>query len=182
MRRIVLAALLTACCTTAAPAADLCKAVALRDVPALDSPRSIIPKGKYDEAITQYRVNRQSGETSFCSHGGFCYPTHLLVDGRKVEALRLVNCRVSQAHPSADGDETLYGVDVIRSAIPPAQLRQDDVDNRLRELGLCNACASNVAAFYVSQPRSRCGTLARQALGGSQDALRTLQDDPPYCR
>ena len=56
--------------------ADLCKAVALRDVAAVEAPNSVLPRGSYDDAVTQYRVNKQTGMTTFCSHGGYCYPTH----------------------------------------------------------------------------------------------------------
>jgi len=55
-------------------AADVCEAVALRDVPAMEDPTSILSQGEHDPAVTQYRVNKKTGVTSFCSHGGYCYP------------------------------------------------------------------------------------------------------------
>jgi hypothetical protein len=60
-------------------------------------PESVLKRGEYDKAITQYRVNKKTGLTSFCSHGGCCYPTHLVENGAKVEALRLTNCKKRQA-------------------------------------------------------------------------------------
>lgn len=72
-------------------AVDLCKAIALRDVAAIESPDLVLQRGEYDEAITQYRVNKHNGMTSFCSHGGYCYPTHVRVNGKRIEALRLTN-------------------------------------------------------------------------------------------
>jgi hypothetical protein len=76
---------------SAGSAADICKAIALRDVGALESPASVLERGSYDDAITQYRINKRTGVDSFCSHGGYCYPAHVQINGQKVEALRLVN-------------------------------------------------------------------------------------------
>ena len=58
-------------------AADICTAVALRDVPAIEDSSSMLKKGQFDTAITRYRVNKRTGETSFCSHGGYCYPIRI---------------------------------------------------------------------------------------------------------
>jgi hypothetical protein len=69
----------------------------------------------------------------------------------------------------------------IRSKIPLALLRHDDLDNKFLEMGLCSACADNVAQYYIKQPNSQCATLARAALEGNPEALQTLRDTPPYC-
>ena len=74
--------------------ASLCKAIALRDVAAIEAPDSVLPRGSYDHAVTQYIVNKQTGMTTLCSHGGYCYPTHVRVNGQKVEAFRLTNCKI----------------------------------------------------------------------------------------
>ena len=63
-------------------ATDICEAVALTDVPALDSPNPfVLKRGEYQTGITQYRVIKKTGETSFCSHGGACFPTHVVENG-----------------------------------------------------------------------------------------------------
>jgi hypothetical protein len=95
--------------------------------------------------------------------------------------LHLTNCKVGSRDAFDDPDEVFYSIDVIRSKIPPARLRLDDVDNRLLELGLCSACASNVAYLYVNQPASRCAKLAKQALEGNPQALAALQEMPDFC-
>lgn len=41
-----------ACLPATASSADICKAVALRDVAAIENPESVIPRGSYDEAVT----------------------------------------------------------------------------------------------------------------------------------
>jgi hypothetical protein len=135
--------------------ADLCKAVALRDVAAVEAPDSVLARGSYDDAVTQYRVNKQTGMTTFCSHGGYCYPTHVRVNGKKVEALRLINCKIGERNYE-DKDEVFYSVDVVRSKNSAAKLRLDDLDNKFLEMGLCGACAGNVAMFYVKKPASPC--------------------------
>lgn len=165
-----------ACLPATAFAADICKAVALRDVAAIENPESVIPRGSYDEAITYYNINKQTKMTSFCSHGGYCYPTHMFVNGQKQETLRLVNCKVG-AKDSEDDEQISYAVDVDRTRNSVAALRADDVGNRFLELGLCSACASNVAAFYIRKPNSTCGRLAKQALEGNPVAVGKLRDD-----
>jgi hypothetical protein len=89
---------------------------------------------------------------------------------------------VDKSKPSYEDDEQItYSLDVIRSKVPPNILRQNDVELKLLDLGMCNACASNAAAFYVKMPNSRCAKLVRQALEGSPTAVKTLIDTPEYC-
>src|SRR5208337_4312156 len=89
----------------AAVAADICTAIALTDLPC--SP-DVLPqyasqcapkKGEIVEAVTQYRINKKTGEAVFCSHGGGCYPRYLTVNGQKIEALRLTNCKIGAQMP-----------------------------------------------------------------------------------
>jgi hypothetical protein len=166
---------------TSAEAADLCQAIALRDVAAVESPDSVLPRGAYDTGVTQYRINKHTGMTSFCSHGGYCYPTHVIINGHKIEALRLTNCRVGERN-SEDADEIFHSVDVVRSLNTASDLRKDDLDNRFLEMGLCSACAGNVAQFYIKQPSSPCAKLAKKALEGNPLATDQLRDFPDYCQ
>jgi len=179
--RLVAVIASAACLPATAFSADICKAVALRDVAAIENPESVIPRGSYDEAITYYNINKQTKMTSFCSHGGYCYPTPVFVNGQKQETLRLVNCKVG-AKDSEDDEQVSYAVDVDRTRNFAAALRADDVDNRFLELGLCSACAGSVAAFYIRKPNSACGRLAKQALEGNPVAVGKLKDDPGYCQ
>ena len=174
-------AMVATCMSASAFANDICRAVALRDVAAIQAPDSIIPRGGYDDAITQYNVNKQTKMTSFCSHGGYCYPTHVYINGQKQEALRLVNCKVG-ARASESAEEVSYAVDVDRVRNSAATLRENDVSQRFLDMGLCSACASNVTAFYVRKPASACGRLAKQALEGNPAAASKLREDPDYCR
>lgn len=52
---------------------------------------------------------------------------------------------------------------------------------RFLDMGLCSACADNVAQYYTRQPDSKCGKLAKQALEGNLDAIDELQSFPDYC-
>jgi hypothetical protein len=182
MRRLHLVAIASFMLCAPASAADICKAIALRDVPALEAPESVLKRGEYDTAITQYRMNKKTGMTSFCSHGGYCYPTHVIENGAKVEVLRLTNCKIGKRDEWDDPEEIFYNVDVLKSALSETEQKIDELDNKLLDLGLCSACASNVAHFYVRQPQSRCAALTRKALGGDAQALETLKQDPDYCR
>ncbi len=170
-----------AVCPNDASSADLCRAVALRDVAAVEAPDSVLPRGNHDEAVTQYRVNKETGMTMFCSHGGYCYPTHVRVNGQKVEALRLVNCNIGK-RSYEDKKDIFYSVDVDRSKNSPAMLRLDDLENKFLEIGLCSACARSVTTFYVKKPASQCAQLARQALEGNPVATDRLRNFPDYCK
>jgi hypothetical protein len=170
------------CVVSALPAlaADLCEAIALRDVAAVEAPDSVLSKGAHDTAITQFRVDKHTGMTTFCSHGGYCYPTHVHINGQKMESLRLLNCKVGKVFDT-DQDYVYYSVDVERSKNLPEALKIDYLENRLMEMGLCSACAGNVAMFYVQKPNSPCAQLAKKALEGNPEATAQLQRDPPYC-
>lgn len=166
-----------------ARADDICEATAVRDVPAIESPTSIIRKGGTDEAITQFRVNKTTGRTSYCSHGGYCYPTHVQVGDDLLLALKMTNCKPSSNAYDDDGSsaEIIYGVDVIRSLIPKDKMRREDVKNRLLQMGLCSACADNVAQYYTVQPKSQCAQLAQSALEGNPESTHKLLEGPEYC-
>ena len=52
---------------------------------------------------------------------------------------------------------------------------------RFEEMGLCSACADNVAQYYTHTPESKCGQLAKKALEGSLKAVEQLKSWPTYC-
>lgn len=159
--------------TAAANATDsICEAVALHATAKTKDFPYALKRGDIIDAITQYRVNKKTGVASLCSHGGGCYPA---------KALRLTNCRVDKGKSDFDGDELYYGLDVIRSKVPPTVLRQSDIELKLLALGMCNACADNAAAFYVKMPASRCAKLVQQVLEGDPTAIEKLKDTPDYC-
>jgi hypothetical protein len=165
---------LTATTATANATDSICEAVAVHATTENDVFSYALKRGEIIGAITQYNVNKKTGVASLCSHGGGCYPA---------EALRLTNCTINKSKPQfVDKEEVSYGLDLDRSKVPPAVLRQNDVELKLLDLGMCNACADNAAAFYVKMPASRCATLVRQALEGDPTAVKTLKDMPDYCQ
>jgi hypothetical protein len=159
--------------TSAASATDsICKAVAVRATAKTET-LAELKRGDIIDAITQYNVNKKTSVASLCSHGGGCY---------LADALQLTNCRINKTKPQyVDESEISYGLDLIRSKMPAEILRQNDVELKLLDLGMCNACADNAAAFYVKMPNSRCATLVRQGLEGNPTAIKTLRDMPKYC-
>lgn len=61
-----------------------------------------LTKGQVIDNVTQFNVNRKTGVTTLCGHGGGCYPAH---------ALQLTNCRVDQSRPKfVDGDDASFGL------------------------------------------------------------------------
>ena len=164
-----------------AAAADLCKAIALRDVGAVESPTSVIHRGSYDGAITQYRFDKSTRTTSFCSHGGYCYPTHINIDGNMLEALKLVNCKIGATFYDY-GTFVIYSIDLIRSSASSQELRSNDLGRKFLEMGLSSACADNVAQYYIHKPNSACSDLAKKALEGDPIAENALKVCPDYCQ
>lgn len=173
-----------------AAAADMCNAIALVDVPdwgdgvPADASGGVLKRGEIDEAVTQYQVDKKTGEGVFCSHGGYCYPRYLTRNGRRVEALRLTNCKIGAAVPSSPGiddNSVIYDIDVDRSKNSASALKKDDVDNALLNIGMCNACADNAADFYIRHPGSQCGAKVARALAGDKEAIIELRSNPDYC-
>jgi len=150
---------------------SICEAVAVRST-MKEGHLSAIKRGSVVDAITQYNISKKTGEASFCSHGGGCYPA---------DALRLTNCVIDKRRPEEFGDEISYSLELLRSKVPAQVRRQHDVELRLLDLGMCNACADNAAAFYVKMPASRCADLVRRGLEGDPKAIDQLKDTPDYC-
>ena len=50
------------------------------------------------------------------------------------------------------------------------------------EMGVCGACADNIAQYYTKNPDSPCGKLAKQALEGNHSAISELVAFPDYCK
>lgn len=169
-----------------ASAFDLCKAKVLRDITIKiddQGDTATLKRGQFLDAITQYRVNKRTGETSFCSHGGECWPEYVKVGDAKFKALKLVNCKVGGLYDPnfPDDTEIIYSVDVVRSKNTASDLRMSDLAARLVEIGTCDACADNIAEFILKKPSSRCAKIAIRALEGDPVATRELVNDPNYC-
>ena len=171
---------------TNAIANDPCEALALHDVTADGgNAESVIKRGDYDTAITQYNVDKKTGATTFCSHGGSCYPTQVTIGGQQEDALKLTNCKIADQPYAGQGDEdqTTFGLVVDRSKFSSLELQYIDLDDRLSSLGLCSACTGGPAWYFLNQPKSVCAQLAKKALAGDSQALGILsgETDGPKC-
>jgi hypothetical protein len=154
----------------------LCNAIANRDVYPVDAEDRtvLIRKGRIHGAITQYRTDKHTGEASFCSHGGYCYPA---------KAFDLQKCEIGKpgSYGADDDDYSYRAVVPIRSMFSPTVLKEYDTSDRLAELGLCSACADNAAHFYIHAPHSKCGRTVKRALLSNHAALDELKQQPTYC-
>jgi hypothetical protein len=114
--------------TSAANSTDsICEAVALYNTRESEHFPYALNRGETIDAITQYNVDKKTGSTSLCSHGGGCYPAN---------ALQLSNCVVDKSKPTFENDDEIsYSLDLIRSKVAPDKLRQNDVELRLLDLG-----------------------------------------------
>jgi hypothetical protein len=95
--------------------------------------------------------------------------------------LKVVNSLIDNGDVSADESAR------IRQALTETPPRSDAgrsygfSKQKFIAMGLCMACADNVAQWYVQRPTSRCGMLAKHALEGDPDAVKELQPFPSYC-
>jgi hypothetical protein len=147
----IVIAILISAFVTPAYAEYWCKAVALRDTHYNESPETLIRKGQVESFTTD-------NGTDLCQHGGYC---------AKRRDLRLIDC---DAH-----------LNPIRTKANVGDVRYSDIDDTLLAMGLCSACASNAASWYIYRPLSPTGKLVKGALEGSPVAKRKLQqgDDIP---
>lgn len=178
----VLAGLAWVSTSVSAEAADLCRARVLRDIHPMEYDAETIRRGETVDAVTQFMRDHRTGRTFFCSHGGYCLPTYAMIGGRRVPAMRLLNCTVDMAHPYTDAEETSYETVMDRRRNSAATMRLDEVDNRLLAIGMCSACAWNAAYTYTRRPNSPCGVLVRRALAGNSAARRRLVIDDACSR
>ena len=88
---------------------DICRASVLQDVAAIEDPSSIMKAGESYDDVTQFWKNKKTGDTRYCAHGGYCYPSQVVVNGQKVDAIKLQNCSV-QGEGEDDGEDILYSV------------------------------------------------------------------------
>jgi hypothetical protein len=105
---ILWGAVLFGACPTLASASQ-CRATVLHDVRAVEPSdmggeafETSLKKGEDFDGITQYFKDTRTGETALCAHGSSCFPTHVKVDGKRVEALRLENCNPVNPEKSED--------------------------------------------------------------------------------
>jgi hypothetical protein len=85
-----------------------------------------------------------------------------------------------------DGFVKLSEVEAIKEVLGKSKRSEigqsyGDSKKKFSDMGLCSACADNVAQYYTKKPKSQCGKLAKQALEGNSDAVSELQSFPSYC-
>lgn len=88
---------------------DICRATVLHQVASIEDPSSKMEPGEAYNDVTQFIRNKKTGETRFCQHGGYCYPSHVTLNQQKVEAIRLNNCSVGR-RDSDDGEDIYYWI------------------------------------------------------------------------
>lgn len=61
-------------------------------------------------------------------------------------------------------------------------LRYQSIRERFVKMGVASAGAGNATDAYIYEPNSKCGKLAKSALQGNVQSIKTLQDGPSYCQ
>ena len=79
---------------------DVCNAKVLREVGAIEDPSSKMEPGENYVDVTQFWRHPKTGDSYFCQHGGYCYPSHVSIDGKRALAIKLLNCHlvIKQEH------------------------------------------------------------------------------------
>lgn len=62
-------------------------------------------RGDVVEYLTQYIIDKRSGETFFAQRGGRPFPTQKMVKGKKVDLYHLINCKVNMKGVIDDDSE-----------------------------------------------------------------------------
>jgi hypothetical protein len=160
----------------------VCEGVALRDAHAQNL-TAAIHQGARVVGIARYEVDTKTGEDWYCAPGN-CYQAHLTVDGVKVEAIHLANCRVGGQMILQDPETPIkeYTIELLAAGDPSKGLSFHDVDMRVGRMGLCASCEDSAVDSYMRDPQSRCGQLVGKALAGDREAKKTLAKAfPDFC-
>src|SRR5271166_1876280 len=123
--RIVVCLLAAAFCLCVGPShADpyVCEGVALRDAHAQDL-AAVIHQGTRVVGIVRYEADTKTGEDWYCAAGN-CYQAHAVVDGAKVEAIHLANCRVGDLQVLQDSSNPIknYTMEPLAAGDPSKAL------------------------------------------------------------
>jgi hypothetical protein len=160
----------------------VCEGVALRDAHAQDQ-AAVIHQGAQVVDIVRYEVDTKTGEDWYCAPGN-CYRAHVTVDGAKVEAIHLANCRVGGPQVLQDPKSRIKSdtIELLAAGDVSNALSFREVDMRVSRMGLCASCVDNAVDSYMRDPQSRCGQLVGRALTGDPEAKKTLAKAfPDFC-
>lgn len=167
---------------------DLCKTIVLQPigylyaeaegVPAAELPPTV-KKGTVIRRVTQYVIDRKTGLTGFCAHFDNCYRATATVNGRQVEAQRLLNCTIDFKDPDKEEDEIIYGLVPDPRKNSAHDMRVYRAFDRLLSFGVES---ERLASTSVDAPHSRCGRIARRALAGDrlEQAALAKATLPPF--
>ena len=179
-RKIITAVFLLLVWCANGHAKDICEAVSLRDVRAIQNPDAIIKKGTILDSISQYNVDKKTTLAEVCRHGDYCYPVNVIEGGKKIDVLRLTNCKVGTPR-SVDDTKTFYKLDVIQSKVSAEVLQSAEFERKLGALGFSNSFAGNAAYMLEKNPKSLCVQLAKKSVAGDKVSLNELRNHTEYC-
>lgn len=91
-------------------APDSCNASVLYDVMAIQQESSVMKAGTIWPNVTQFWKNHDGSSSWFCAHGDYCYPAQVTLNGQKVDAIKLLNCSVSEQGAPDESGDVLFSV------------------------------------------------------------------------
>ncbi len=115
-----------------------------------------------------WNQNHETVVASFC--GGKESEIDALVDGGFVSATEVVRIAAALGKTYRPKLQSTEG------------MTYESVRQALIEIGICAACADNIAQHFTQKPESACAKLARRALNGDTRAEDELQGFPDECK
>lgn len=153
----------------AAEALDICSVHVSRSVRSDNGDRVAVGTVR---PVTSYFIDPDTKRSAFCAEGGSCIPEFVTIRGRSVRATTLRHCSIDRSKES----NGFYRLIPIAGDVPAGKIAQASLEDRLRDAGVAHALAEGTADEAIRHPRSAIAGLVRQALGGSQKAIDTLND------
>ena len=178
---IAAAAVLPSAALARGYADTLCRADVLRTIRSPMDPTIAMRRGERLQGVAGAQRSARTGATCLSMYRGECWPMQVIERGRRVPALRLINCSIGREQ-SRDGDDVYLSVVPIRGLNSAADLRRYDLNVRMQQRSVGGAGIDDVLVdALIERPHSPCGRLAQRVLDGDARAAEATQTSPNAC-
>lgn len=132
-----------------------CKAIVTKDIHSNMEGQYETKKGEVIEYINLYKISDTGIPESYAVHGGGIYPS---------DSVKLLNCHIAKL---MEGTTIKYRIVLDDNAENSKEIIRSKIEDKLEELGMDHADASNASYAYINNPNSACGIATRDILNGS---------------
>lgn len=152
MKRIILA--LSILPILSLPAlADECRGVVIKDIPGNDYDGKA---GSIVEQLHSYEGKPDGTPLTYAVHGGSVYPA---------DHIKILNCSIRKI-----ATDPYYDLVLNNTSENADDIIMQKAQEKLSNMGIDNADASNAAYAYAKSPQSACGKMAARAIAGDTSA------------